>query len=150
MPKIKLGNRPKSFPHDLTVPMLDGTDGEMTVHYVYRTRKEFAAFVDAHMEAVKAAAEAELAAEKAKIEADKAASIDQVADGIKLPVAESLLSGRVMESQTNFIMGAVQGWNLDIPFDREAVEELVSELPRVAAAIIQTYRTAMIEGRLGN
>lgn len=151
MPKIKLGSQPKTIPHDLSFPMLDGTTGEIKVQYTYRTRKAFATFVDANFAVIRAAAEKAIEEKKAQIEAAKDAPADsEAAEAVKVPISEAELAEKQMDSQVNFIMGAVEGWNLDIPFDREAVQELVDELPQAAVAIIQSYRVAMTEGRLGN
>ena len=49
-----------------------------------------------------------------------------------------------------YIMEIVDGWNLDEPFDLEAVTQLCDELPGMAAAIVDDYRAAVLEGRRGN
>lgn len=155
MTKIKLGVQPKTVSHDLSFPMLDGTIGEVKLEYVYRNRKAFAEFIDTHIAAIRAEADAaiEKAKAEAKAEADaaKSAAKDGADVGVTAPrVSEAEITAKQIESHVNFIMGAVSGWNLDIPFDRESVEELVTTLPQAAGAIIQSYRTAMTEGRLGN
>lgn len=151
MAKIKLGDRPKSISKELSIPMLDGTTGSIKVDFTYRSRKQYAAFVDEHYAAITADAELAIAAEKARIEAEKESGADKQATELnKRPMSEVELAAKQMETQVKFILGAVEGWNLDIPFDREAVEELVSELPLAASSIIQSYREAMVEGRLGN
>lgn len=47
-------------------------------------------------------------------------------------------------------MQAVEGWNLDEPFALESVQQLADELPAAVAAIMDTYRSAITQGRLGN
>ena len=151
MAKIKLGTKPKTITHALSFPMLDGTTGEVQVEYVYRDRKAFATFIDAHMAAIKADADAAIEKLKAQIDAAKAAAGDgDSAEATVTTVSETEIVSKQIESQVNFIMGAVSGWNLDVAFDRESVEELATTLPQAATAIIQSYRTAMTEGRLGN
>jgi hypothetical protein len=57
MAKITLGQRPKTFSKTVSFPMLDGTTGQITVKYRYRTRKEYGSMVDQMVaEANKAAA----------------------------------------------------------------------------------------------
>lgn len=123
--------------------MLDGTVGTIKVTYTYRSRKEYAAFMDVKLAAIKAEAEAEIAEKRAQRELASGDSID-------FGIGEVETNRRKSEGQVDFIMSAVEGWNLDVPFDREAVEQLVDELPLAAETIIRSYREAMTEGRLGN
>lgn len=145
MAKLILGKPPKTISKNLTFPMLDGTTGSIKVDFKYRTRSEYAKFVDEQAEKVRVQAEAELAEMKAKAaeQKDAGASID-------LGMPEADMQARKTKSQADFIIGALEGWNLDIPFDREAVEQLVDEVPQAAQTIIAAYREAMTEGRLGN
>jgi hypothetical protein len=133
MSKIKLGSRPKNFSKVLEVTLHEGEKGTITVSYIYRTRTEFGAFVDKLMAAVPAT----LAA------ADAAASAE---------ARYSLLADltRSRDTQTDYILQICDGWDLDVPFSREAVRQLCDELPGAAAVVIDTYRAAITEGRLGN
>lgn len=138
--KIILGKRPEVFSKEVSFLMLDGSEGCMKVDYTYRTRKEFAEFADAIQGRVKAEAEAQVERYKKASETGEA-----------LPdVTQSELMQREAQFKADYIMDAVTGWNLDIPFERAAVEQLVDELPAAATAIIGTYRDAITEGRLGN
>jgi hypothetical protein len=145
MAKLILGKPPKTISKELTFPMLDGTTGSIKVDFKYRTRSEYAKFVDAQAEKVKALAEAELVEMKAKAAEQKEAGMS-----IDLGMPEADMQARKSQSQADFIMGALDGWNLDIPFDAEAVVQLVDEVPQAAQTIIAAYREAMTEGRLGN
>lgn len=138
--KIVLGKRPESFSKEVTFEMLDGTTGCMRVDYLYRTRKEHAAFVDGIQADVEAKGNAEAERYKALAQAGEDIPSIKQADLVKFQ----------MEASIDTIMGTVKGWNLDIPFDREAVEQLVDELPAAAKAILTAYREAITEGRLGN
>ena len=44
--RIKLGARPKTFKHKVTVAMPEGGEGVIEITYRYRTRREFGAFLD--------------------------------------------------------------------------------------------------------
>lgn len=138
--KIVLGKRPESFKRTITFPMLEGGEGCMSVDFVYRTRKEHAAFVDDIKAGVEAKGDAEAERYKKLVEAGENVPAIKQADLVKYQI----------EANIDTIMGAVKGWNLDIPFDREAVEQLVDELPGAVAAILNDYRDAITEGRLGN
>ena len=138
--KLVLGKRPEFFSRTVTFPMVEGGDGCMVVEFIYRTRKEHAKFVDG----IQAAAEA-----KAKAETER---YQKAADAGELPpnLKQADLVAYQIEANVSTIMDSVKGWNLDIPFDREAVEQLVDELPAAVMAIISAYREAIVEGRLGN
>lgn len=138
--KIKLGNRPKSFKRALTFGMVEGGDGSMEVQYKYRTRKELAQLTDEIQAAGRAQVEADHEALKAKIEKGETVTALTQAD----------LLERDTSLQVDYIMQVVDGWNLDEKFDREAVEQLADEVPAAIAAIIETYRKAINEGRAGN
>lgn len=138
--KIKLGARPESFSRAVSFQLPEGGSGCMEMIYKYRTRKEFAEFADTMQAALKAKGESE--AEKIRKAAEDGKAIPEMtqADLIKLQD----------EFNVNYIMQAATGWNLDIPFDREAVEQMTDEFPAAVIAIIGAYRDAIVEGRLGN
>ncbi|WP_250501972.1 phage tail assembly chaperone [Caballeronia sp. AZ7_KS35] len=126
MPKIKLGQRPQSFKRVVKFKMLDGAEASIEVSYKYRTRTEFGAFIDE----IAAAAKAE------RPEGD---------DFSVAAIWEKIGSGNA-----DYIMQAVDGWNLDEEFTRENVQQLADELPAAVIAIIDSYRDAITQGRLGN
>jgi hypothetical protein len=126
MAKIKLGARPESFKHTVKFPMLDGTQGTIEVHYRYRTRKAFGAFIDSVFES---------------------ANEPQV-DGTKPNLAD--IMAKTAGANASYIMQAVVGWNLDEDFTEENVQQLADEIPAAAAAIMNDYQKAILEGKLGN
>ena len=128
MAKIKLGTRPKNFKRTVKVQLLDGTEGSIECSYKYRTRTEFGAFIDSIMEA---------AGVKPKADEDAKFSLKELMEKTK-------------DSNADYILQVVDGWNLDEEFTRENVLQLCDELPGAASAIMETYRLATTEGRLGN
>lgn len=137
MAKITLGKRPKNFPHTVKFKMLEGEDGTIKVSYLYRTRKEFGDFIDARM---KEARERD-AAEKAATEAVAAAEDFSLGD----------IKAKSVEANAEYITSIADGWDVEgYPFSIESVKQLCDELPAAALAIINDYRTAIDEGRLGN
>lgn len=138
--KITLGKRPETFSKEVTFGMLDGSAGCIKVDFKYRTRKEHAEFVDGIQAGVE---------EKAKAEADRFKKLAEAGEDAPMLKQADLIKYQV-DASVDTIMGAVKGWNLDIPFDREAVEQLVDELPGAVSAIVSAYREAIVEGRLGN
>lgn len=130
MAKIVLGAAPKSFKKKLSVPMLDGTVGEITLTYKYRTRAQFAEFVDGIFQSA------------------GVAPAGQGDEEVKFSLAQAL--AKTTETNADYILQVVEAWDLDSPFSRDSVAQLCNELPGVAVAVIDTYRQACIEGRLGN
>jgi hypothetical protein len=126
MSKIKLGQRPQNFKHTVKFPMLDGSEGSIEISYIYRTRSEFGKFID------------EVFAESKE----------------ERPEDDDFSWTKLMEktgtANAGYVMRAVDGWNLDVPFTIEHVQQLADELPAAVTAIMDTYRNAITQGRLGN
>lgn len=121
---IKLGARPKSFKRVVTFPLVEGGEGAIEVSFRYRTRTEFGKFVDS-------------------IVADAQAQGDQ-----QFSMAD--LMERTRDKNAAYLMDVIDGWNLDEPLTRATVEQLCDELPGAATEIMEAYRKATVEGRLGN
>lgn len=127
MAKIKLGARPANFTSVVKFPLLEGGEGSIEVKFKYRTRVEFGKFIDRLMDA---------AGEKPKAEGDK--------------FSMAVLMEKTAGSNADYILDVVDGWNLDEDLTRANVQQLANEIPAAATAIMETYRTATTEGRLGN
>lgn len=126
MAKIQLGKRPESFPAVVTFPMLDGSTAAISVKYKYRTRREFGEFIDRMFN-----------------DAGEAPP----ADG-KFSLG-SLMS-KTVDKNAQYLSEVLVGWDLDEPLTLQSLAELADELPAAAAAVMEKYRTAITEGRLGN
>lgn len=129
MAKIKLGNRPKNFKRVVKFPMLDGTEGAIECVFTYRTRAEFGAFIDTIMDAA----------------GIKVAPTD---DEHKFSLRDVMEKTR--DTNAEYIMKVVEGWNLEEDYTLANVQQLCDELPGAATAIMEAYRAAVTEGRLGN
>jgi hypothetical protein len=130
MTKITLGSRPKNFRHAIKVPMLEGGEGRIEASFIYRTRTEFGAFVDKMVAAAGVPLEAPGSEE---LQFSLQRFLDQTRD-----------------KNADYILQIMDGWDLDVPFNRDNVIQLCDELPGAAAALIDAYRQALTEGRLGN
>lgn len=130
MAKIVLGNRPKDFKKIVKFPMLDGTEGAIECIYKYRTRKEFGVFIDGLLDAAKV---------------NTAAGTDGEP---KFSMAE--LMEKTAGSNADYILQVLDGWNLDEKLSPASAQQLADELPAAAAAIMESYRIAITEGRSGN
>lgn len=130
MSKIKFGAPPKNFPATIKVPMLDGTEGTVKVSFIYRTRTAFGEFIDGLMDAAGL----------------KPVSTDDA--DIKATLAQAM--ERTIDSNADYLMKVIGGWDLDVEFSLDSAKQLCDEYPGVAIAIMERYRVAITEGRLGN
>jgi len=126
MAKIILGKRPESFRRKVTFPMLEGGDGVILCDFKYRTKKEFGELIDG------IAKDAGVAPE-----ADK-------------PLLIAELMDKTVEKNADYLMDVLKGWDVDAELTRDNAAQLANELPGAAVAIMETYRAAVVEGRLGN
>lgn len=128
MSKITLGKRPQNFKKVIKFPMLDGTTGSIQVTYKYRTRSEFGQFIDQMM-------------------ADAGAVRGSDPDA-EFSMAE--LMTKTAGANADYLLEVIEEWNLDEPLSKDAAQQLADEVPAAAMAIMETYRLAITEGRLGN
>lgn len=127
MAKIKLGQRPvtfKSIPVAFQMP--DGSEGVIECTFKYRTRTEFGALLD------------QLFAEAG----------ESAPEGGKFSVADLMTKTR--DKNADYLLQVLHGWNLDEDLSLASLQALADELPGAAVAIMDKYRAAAAEGRLGN
>lgn len=127
MARIKLGSTPKSFKRIVTVDMLDGTKGSIECEFRYRTRTDFGKFLDA-------------------IFAD--AGVKPTDEDAKVVIAEIMAKTR--DTNADYLIQVLDGWNLDDDLNKANLQQLCDEFPGVANTIMETYRTAVTEGRTKN
>ena len=127
MAKISLGKTPKSFKRVITVDMLDGTKGSIDCEFKYRTRTEFGAFLDG-------------------IFAD--AGVKPTDTDEKVAIAEIMEKTR--DTNADYLIQVLDGWNLDDELNKTNLQQLCDEFPGVSNSIMETYRTAVTEGRTKN
>lgn len=130
MAKIILGKRPKNFKRVVSFDLPEGGKGSIEVSLVYRTRKEFGQFVD------------EIFSKSGETPAS------QSDEDVKFSLAKAL--EKTVDTNADYIMKIADGWNLDAEFSRDTVQQMCDEYPGAAMAIIESYRLAITEGRLGN
>lgn len=141
MPTIKLGGRPKSFKRVVKFKDLDGqTDLSIEVSYRYRTKKQFGEMLDSQIEIAIKEADAMEAKATAALESDTPPKRERIADGYELATSK----------QVDYLMQIIDGWNLEVEFAREAVQNLCDEYPGAPVAISNMYREVIAEGRTGN
>lgn len=124
--KIVLGQRPKSFKKVVKFPMLDGSQGSIECEFKYRTQKEFNALFS-----------------------EVFGMTTEDAEKLTPEVLVARMNANVLQ-QAHFVGAALLGWNLDEPLTPDNVLQLCDELPGAAQAVMDTYRQAVRDGKLGN
>ena len=124
---IKLGARPKNIVRTVTFPLPEGGEGHISCTYRYRTRTQFGEFVDALM-------------------AKSPVGRPDYAD----PAVNTKLQQSLIASNAGYLIDALDGWDLDEELNVANLERLADELPGAVMAIMEDYRAACCEGRLGN
>lgn len=128
MSTIKLGHRPKTFaPVTITFPMPEGGEGKIEITYHYRTRSEFGELID---------------------QLYKDAGQKPRAEGEEFSMKD--LMEKTRDKNAEYLLKCISGWNLDVDLGLDALRQLSDELPAAATAIMDKYRAAALEGRLGN
>ena len=124
--KIKLGKRPTSFkPTTITFDMPDGSEGQIEITFKYRSRTEFGNLID---------------------------TIFRAAGDTPTDTEFSLadIMAKTRDKNADYLSQVIQVWNLDEELNDDALRQLADELPAAAVAIMERYRQAATEGRLGN
>lgn len=129
--KITLGSRPKTFRRLVEVPLHEGATGVIEVQFRYRTRSEFGAFVD------------EMVA-SANVEPPSSKTDDDVAFSMRAAMEAA------RDQNADYLLQIVDAWNLDQTLSLDTLRQLCDELPGAARALMDEYRLACVEGRLGN
>ena len=146
MAKIRLGSRPQHITRTITATMPDGTAGTIEARYRYRTRVEFGELIDARMAEARAQKQSDDAAFEASVRA--ATEAGQPAPVRVFSVTDQQRQSR--DANAAYLLDILDGWNLDEPLTLETAQQLCDEAPGMAQAIIDGYREAVVEGRLGN
>lgn len=134
--RVMLGKRPETFTSLVSALLPEGGEGTIQMVYRYRTRTEFGELLDKRMAEARAA--------------DARADAERSPDAPPPEVSAGELQTRTRDATAQHILEIAAGWNLPEPFDLEHVTQLADELPGMARAIVDRYREAIVEGRLGN
>jgi len=129
MAKFKFGAPPKTFTRIIKFKTVDGASEEFSVTFRYRSRDEFGEFFDEMTAGAKAR-------------------------GVKTRNGEEYTMADIM-SATNgdhgkYLIRALESWEFEDELNEANALRLANEFPAAASAIMDTYREACLEGKLGN
>lgn len=128
MAKLVLGKTPeafKTFPVKFTLP--DGEEDRISVKFRYKTRKQFAAFLN----------ELFNEAGEAKPESDEKVDFEK-------------LFAKGGEKTVSHLSKIIVDWDFAEKPTAETLSQLHDQAPAAAAAMTSAYSAACTEGRLGN
>jgi len=137
--KLNLTPAPETFNHPVTLILPSGDEAELNVEYIYRTKQEFAAWIDTHLESQKSLNDG---AGKAK--STKAAGELNVDKTMLQVVTEQI----AVDAKSLFEIA--KGWDLEESFTVENIERFENKYPGVIQAIGAAYRDALYGIRLKN
>lgn len=128
MAKIKLGTKPQTFkPFLVKVALPDGTEGEISATFVYRTQEEYGELLN------------ESKTKGAPMPTAEDGSIDFKAlysDGIR--------------NNAEFLLKILSAWDLEQDLNAENLQAMGNVYPAATNALQAAYGVACREGRLGN
>lgn len=129
MAKVKLGAKPEVFkPFPVKFEMPDGTEGEIAATFRYRTQKEYGQMLNE----------------------------SRTKDGQPLPTTADgaidfeVLYSNGMQGNADFLLKALQKWDLDEALNSENLLQLANEIPAAVVALSAAYGAACRDGKLGN
>lgn len=127
MAKLVLGKTPTNFkPINIKFVGPDGEEDQIKVTFKYKTRSQFAAFLN-------------------KLFGKKDEATTDVAD---LDFVE--LYKKSGEKVVDQLCEIISEWDFEEPANAESLRQLHDQAPAAAAAITSAYAVACNEGRLGN
>lgn len=152
--KVVLGQRPKFIRRAVEVRMPDGSIGTIVANYTYRTRTEYADYLDS-LVAKAHAMLAEANAEPAEVPEPPAPKRGRGKAKAADPAAQAVQTIRnsidtQIETAADQLLEILEGWDIDQPLNRASLIQLGNELPGAMRALVEGYRVAINEGHLGN
>lgn len=130
MAKLILGKTPKNFkPFPVKFTLPDGEEDQIVVTFKYKTRSEFATFLNALFQAAP--------------DAPPAATADD-----KIDFVELFKKGG--DKTVAHLSQIIEGWDLSDEITPATLATMHDQAPAAAAAMTSAYSAACTEGRLGN
>lgn len=126
MAKIVLGKPPKTFKRNVSFVTIDGEEAIIECGFKYRTRSEYGQFFDSIMQDA-----------KEEMPADGNISLEKILE-------------KTANKNADYLLKILDSWNLDEELNRATLQQLSDEYPMAVTAILDSYRTAILEGRVGN
>jgi hypothetical protein len=142
MAKLKLNPDP-TFQRKIKVPTAAGGTADLTLTYKYRTREEMQEFSNwlAGLKPPEFPAVRELKEDEQYSDEERSAIAGHMTEYAR----------KVCDWDTDIIMEFVVGWDLDEPFTRDNVRELVNKHNKqIRKIVLDDYSVALTPAALGN
>jgi hypothetical protein len=136
MKKFVLQAPPETFKREVLIPMHDGSEASLIVEFKYRTRTEYAQFIDDIIAGAKKASES-----PEKAEGDT--SVDK-------EITMQSIFNQQDDVAIDAMMKIASGWDLADKFNKTTLREMQNKYPGAFGAINEAYRASIVEGRLKN
>lgn len=126
-PAFIFGARPVTVESDVKFKSVTGIDVDITCQFKYRDRKEFAELWDSLM-------------------GQKSTLVPERPEDFTFKA----LADRDIKGHAEQVLEYLTGWPLDLPMNKDSLEQMFTEEPKAAGAFWEAYRRVCIEGPAGN
>ena len=136
--KFNMGNVPTTYKREVLIPLHGGGEASMSVDFKYRSRSDYAKFVD------------EIIADAvAKDEVKTPVGVDENSEEAKQITMQAIVSAQ-NDNAVEAMLKIADGWDLAEKFNKASLTEMQDKFPNAFVAINEAYRLSSVDGRLKN
>lgn len=159
--KIGIGPAPETVTHEITIVLPSGDESDLSIDYIYRSKDEFAEFLEKNGETIDKEYQANLAAaikhagiEKATFDAMPEDDQQKVLFDYRVGQNKKKGAKKLTQEQTKkdaeHVMQIAKGWDLGDEFTLDNLIKFENRYSGVLMAIVQGYPQALFGARLKN
>lgn len=159
--KIGIGPAPETINHEITIVLPGGDEADLSIDYIYRSKDEFAEFLEKQGEVIDKEYQANLAAAikhagitKAAFDAISAEDQQTVLFDYRAEQSKKKGAKKLTQEQTKkdaeHVLQIAKGWDLADEFTLDNLIKFENRYSGVLMAIVQGYPQALFGARLKN
>lgn len=159
--KIGIGPAPETVTHEITIVLPGGDEADLSIDYIYRTKDEFAEFIESNSKAVDKEYEANISAAikhagiaKAAFDAMPVDDQQKVLFDYRVEQNKKKGAKKLTQDQTKkdaeHVLQIAKGWDLGDEFTLDNLIKFENRYSGVLMAIVQGYPQALFGARLKN